>query len=114
MKKKLSKTKLSKALKQAHWNAMHSTNLEYRVNMWNDDGSVYVAEYAQGDRSWSTKATTLKTFCFWPSINDYWAGGPVDAITYRFMQGEYIRNELENDIEEIMNQIEEQEEEYHE
>ena len=101
------KAKIKKACKQAHWAALHATCCEYRVVL-TEDRNIEVQEWLEGSNSWHRGEIALKTYCYWPYVEH--GDGPLDALCYKWLQGEFIRNQLDWDVEDIMEQIKETEE----
>lgn len=96
------KKQLKDAMRKAHYAALHCDKLEYRV-VWRQDDKLEVQEWLANSNGYRRGECILKVYTTSPSIYDWIPEGKADAISLNWLQGEYIRNDLDNDVEEVYN-----------
>lgn len=101
------KRQLRDAMKRAHWAALHFDKLEYRV-VARMDKKLEVQEWVANSNSWYQGQHILKCYTTSPSIWDYFPEGKPDAIGLKWLQGEFIRNQLDYDVEDAIEMYEQE------
>ena len=91
------KKQLKEAMRKAHYDKM-----EYRV-VWTQNDKIEVQEWLANSNWCRSGENILKVFTTSPSIYDWIPEGKADAVAINQLQGDYIRNDLENDVEEVYN-----------
>ena len=98
------KKQLKEAMRKAHYRALHCDKLEYRVVWLPYDGDkLEVQEYVANSIWCRSGEYILKVYTTSPSIYDWIPEGKADAVAINQLQGDYIRNDLDNDVEEVYN-----------
>lgn len=101
------KKQLKDAMRKAHYRSLHCDKMEYRV-VWlpyEDGGKLDIKEYVANSNWCRCGEYVLKTFTTSPSIYDWIPDGKADAVALNQLQGDYIRNDLYGDVEEIYNEL---------
>lgn len=98
------KKQLRDAMRKAHYASLHCDKLEYRV-VWRQDDKLEVQEWFANSNGYRRGERILKVYTTSPSIYDWIPEGKADAIAINWLQGEYIRNDLDNDVEEVYNEL---------
>ena len=96
------KKQLKDAMRKAHYRALHCDKMEYRV-VWTQNDKLEVQEWFANSNGYRRGERILKVYTTSPSIYDWIPEGKADAIAINWLQGEYIRNDLDNDVEEVYN-----------
>ena len=96
------KKQLKDAMRKAHYCALHCDKLEYRV-VWGRDDKLEVQEWLANSIWCRSGEYILKVYTTSPSIYDWIPEGKADAVALNKLQGDYIRNDLDNDVEEVYN-----------
>lgn len=100
------KKQLKDAMRKAHYRSLHCDKMEYRVVWLPYDGDkLEVQEYVANSNWCRSGETVLKVYTTSPSIYDWIPEGKADAIAINQLQGDYIRNDLDNDVKEIYNEL---------
>ena len=100
------KKQLKDALRKAHYAALHCDKLEYRVVWLPYDGDkLEVQEYVANSNWCRSGECILKVYTTSPSIHDWIPEGKADAVAINQLQGDYIRNDLDNDAEGVFDEL---------
>ena len=95
--KKVTLAKIRKACREAHWQAIHDTRLEYRVCI-DSDNEIVVRYDFQGSNTWYRNSRIYRTYKY---LDIDLGEMKADAIGLNWLQGEFIREQLDWDAEEI-------------
>lgn len=98
------KKQLKEAMRKAHYRALHCDKMEYRV-VWTQNDKIEVQEWLANSNWCRSGETILKVFTTSPSIYDWIPEGKADAVAINQLQGDYIRNDLENDVEDVFDEL---------
>lgn len=98
------KKQLKDAMRKAHYAALHCDKFEYRV-VWGKDDKLEVQGWLANSNWCRSGEYILKVYTTSPSIYDWIPEGKADAIAINQLQGDYIRNDLDNDVEDVFDEL---------